>query len=487
MERARGALDLKRRLATLRSAAGACRAGTSVMGAAMRNGVLGSASISRVARGGAAAFVIYSVGVGLTYCSQLLIARMVGIDTYGVYAYVFAWMAVLAYFSALGFDVALLRFVPAYGAEHAWPLFRGVIRYAERRATIVGISVILVGVSVIMFRGLSPQLRNTFFIGFMVVPVWALLWIRCSVVRAFGGVVSAIAPDRVVRDGMLVGLVALASWGLEWTLDAPTVMMATLVSSVVGLTLASLAMRKLRPHIIDDVLPAYDTPAWRRAALPLVIIGATEALMNRTGVILLGWIADTKNAGIYSLAFNIALVVTLPRIAVNTLFAPVISDLYARSDKETMQVLITRAASWTFCAGICIAAALFVLAEPLLAWFGAGYEAGVPALRILLISQVMAASAGSQLYVMTMTGHERSAAGLLVSCALVNAGASAVLIGMFGLTGAAIGTAVTLVVWNVAMALFLRRRLNLLPGVLAIFRIPLAKEPGVIIGRERVM
>jgi len=111
----------------------------------------------------------------------------------------------------------------------------------------------------------------------------------------------------------------------------------------------------------------------------------------------------------------------------------------------------------------------------------------LPALRILLISQVMAASAGSQLYVMTMTGHERSAAVLLVSCAVVNAGASAVLIGMFGLNGAAIGTAVSLVVWNVAMALFLWRRLNLLPGVFAIVPIPLEKEPGVITGRERVM
>jgi O-antigen/teichoic acid export membrane protein len=442
----------------------------------MRNGVPGTSTpISRVARGGVAAFVVYSVGVGLTYCSQLLIARMVGVDTYGVYAYVFAWMAVLAYFSALGFDVALLRFVPAYEAKHDWPLLRGVIRYAERRVTIVGISVILLGVSVILFRGLSPQLRNTFLIGFMVVPVWAVLWIRCSVVRAFGGVVSAIAPDRVVRDGMLVMLVTLASLGLKWTFDAPTLMIATLVSSVVGLALASLAMLRLRPHIIDDVRPAYDAATWRRAALPLVIIGATEALMNRTGVILLGWIADTKNAGIYSLAFNIALVVTLPRIAVNTLFAPVISDLYARRDKETMQALITRAASWTFGAGVCIAVVLFILAESLLAWFGAGYETGVPALRILLISQVLAASAGSQLYVMTMTGNERSAAVLLVSCAVVNAGASAALIGMFGLTGAAIGTALSLVAWNLAMGFFLRRRLNLLPGVLAVFRIPLAR------------
>jgi len=150
-----------------------------------------------------------------------------------------------------------------------------------------------------------------------------------------------------------------------------------------------------------------------------------------------------------------------------------------------MQVLISRATSWTFCAGTCIAAVLFVLAEPLLAWFGAGYEAGVPALRILLVSQVMAASAGSQLYVMTMTGRECSAAVLLVCCAAINAVASAVLVDMFGLTGAAIGTAGSLVVWNCAMAVFLWRRLNLLPGVLANFQLPSGKKLGVVTGRWR--
>ncbi len=453
----------------------------------MGDGLPGSASVSRVARGGVTAFFIYGAGIGLTYCSQLVIARIVGVDTYGVYAYVFAWMVVLAYFSTLGFDVGLLRFVPAYEAERAWPLLQGVIQYAQRRAAFVGLSFVFIGICVVKAWTSSPELRSTFLAGFALVPILALVRIRCSAVRAFGGVVSALVPDRVLRDGTLIALLAVASLGLGWTLNAPFVMVATLISSALGLVCTGLAMRRRRPRAIDDILPAYDAALWRRAAIPLVILGATEALMNRTGVILLGWIADTKNAGIYSLAFNIALVVTLPRIAVNTLFAPVISDLYTRSDKETMQVLITRAASWTFCAGICIAAALFILAEPLLAWFGAGYEAGVPALRILLISQVMAASAGSQLYVMTMTGHERGAAVLLVCCAMVNAGASAVLVGMFGLTGAAIGTAVSLVIWNVVMALFLWRRLNLLPGVLAIFRIPLDKEPGVITGRERIM
>lgn len=442
-----------------------------------KNGIFripSSAPVRRVALGGISAFAVYIASVGLSYCSQLLIARIVGVDTYGVYAYVFAWMAVLAYFSALGFDVALLRFVPAYEAERAWSLMRGVIQYSQRRATVVGAFIVLVGISVTMIRtpSISTELRNTFLAGFVLVPVWALLWIRCAVVRAFGGVVWAVAPDRLVRDGMLIGLVTLAAIWLKWRIDAPELMMATLVSSSVGLVLASLAMRRLRPRAARDAVPTYAAAMWRGVALPLVLIGATEALMNRTGVLFLGWLGDTKGAGVYSLVFNIAFVVALPRTAVNTLFAPTISGLFARNDRVMLQVLVARAATWTLCAGIPIALVLAVLAEPLLTWFGPGFEVGVPALRILLLGQVIVSSAGSQLYVMIMTGHERSAVKILVACAGVNVVGCIVLISPLGLTGAAISTTATLVAWNVAMAVFIWRRLHFLPGLAAMFRLP---------------
>jgi O-antigen/teichoic acid export membrane protein len=435
----------------------------------MRDKILGSGSLRRVAYGSITAFAVYVVGVGLTYCSQLFIARVVGADIYGVYAYVFAWITVLGYFCALGFDVALLRFVPAYRARQAWALLRGVIQYAERRAMVVAMGVVLIGLSIIISqpRGFSHELRNTFLVGFILVPVWALLLIRCSTVRAFGGVVSALAPDRLVRDGMLLGLVALASMGLRWKINAPLVMTATLVSSTVGLGLASVAKRQLHPCAIDDSLPDYDVLAWRRTIVPLVLIGAAEALMNRTGVLTLGWIAQTKEAGIYGLAFNIAFVVAVPRIAINTLFAPTISDLYTRKDRTGLQVLVTTAASWTLGGAACIGFALSIVADPLLSWFGHDYESGVPALRILLVGQVIAAAAGSQLHIMTMTGHERGAAVLLLSSTIGNAVASAALVRTLGLTGAAIATTATLILWNVAMGLFIRKHLRLLPGLLA--------------------
>src|SRR5258705_3240628 len=126
----------------------------------MGNGIVGSAPVNRVARGGVTAFFVYGVGFALTYCSQLIIARVVGVDTYGVYAFVFAWMVVLAYFSALGFDVGLLRFVPAYQAERAWPLLQGVIQYAQRRAMLVGLCVILLGIWVVKTWVSPPELRS---------------------------------------------------------------------------------------------------------------------------------------------------------------------------------------------------------------------------------------------------------------------------------------------------------------------------------------
>jgi O-antigen/teichoic acid export membrane protein len=144
--------------------------------------------------------------------------------------------------------------------------------------------------------------------------------------------------------------------------------------------------------------------------------------------------------------------------------------LFTQRNQAMLQVLITKSALWTLSAAALIGTLLFIFAEPLLAWFGKEYVVGVSALRILLIGHVIAACAGSQTHVMTMTGNERGAAVMLILGALCNIIAGAVLVEFFGLIGAAIATALVQVFLNLAMALFIWRRLHLLPGVLAAFR-----------------
>src|SRR5476651_1624698 len=101
--------------------------------------------IDRLARGSVLAFGLYLTGAAITYVAQLLVARWVGSTSYGYYAYALAWMTTLAYVAALGFDVSLLRLLPAYCALGQWHLARGVLQYAERRITVAGVAIMIVG------------------------------------------------------------------------------------------------------------------------------------------------------------------------------------------------------------------------------------------------------------------------------------------------------------------------------------------------------
>lgn len=413
-----------------------------------------------------AAFAIYVAGAAMTYCAQLAIARDAGPAGYGVYAYVFSWMTILGYAAALGFDVSTLRFVPTYRERGAWPLLRGVIQYAERRAALAGIAVVVLGTVLIVTGTDAPTLRLTFLIGLWLVPVWSLLWIRCALVRAYGRVVGGLAPDRLIRDGLLLVLLGIGGLGLHWRIDAPIAMAATLLSSMIGLAWASLTARRCQPRALRTIPAEYAARPWRRTAAPLVAVTIGEVLMNRTGVVLLGWSGNTGAAGVYALAFNIALVVALPRTAINAWLAPTISSLQARGERAALQRVVTRAAGWTLAGAIGLALPLGLAARPLLAWFGRDFGVGLPILQILLIGQVIAAGGGSQMFLLTMTGHEDAAAFMLALAAGLNAVLSVALIAAFGPVGAGIAAAVSLLAWNAAMALFIWRRVGLVPGVL---------------------
>jgi O-antigen/teichoic acid export membrane protein len=427
--------------------------------------------MGRLARGSVMAFATYVVGAGLTYVSQLLIARLAGATSYGYYAYALAWVTILAYVAALGFDVSLLRLIPGYRATEQWGLARGALRYAERRGAIAAGAIVLIGASLLWISraSLPAEQVRTFFFALALIPLWSLLWVSSAAVRAFGGVVAALAPDRIVRDGGLVVVLGLLMFLPGLKFSASTVMLLTVACSLLGLLSVRVALHRWRPRAVAAAVPEYAAVAWRLTALPLVLISVAETLLNRTGVVLLGWSGQTIAAGVYALAFNLAMTVMLPRTAVNALFAPLVSELSARGDHQGLQFVVTRTALWTLVSGLCIGLPLMVLAEPLLSWFGPDFVRGATAMRVLLFGQIVASAFGPQMFLMTMTGNERMAAVLLIGSALLNGVFGVLLIGGMGLTGAAIATSGALVVWNVAMAAFVWWGLGVIPGPMAHF------------------
>jgi len=89
-----------------------------------RNQALGRASIISL--------VVFVVGAAFTCAAQIVTARIIGPDSYGVYAYVLAWVTLLGYSSTLGFHVSLLRFVPAPTSGWRWARKPGRISWRAR-------------------------------------------------------------------------------------------------------------------------------------------------------------------------------------------------------------------------------------------------------------------------------------------------------------------------------------------------------------------
>jgi O-antigen/teichoic acid export membrane protein len=347
-----------------------------------------------------------------------------------------------------------------------------VIHYSLRRAVGTAIIIVLIGVcGIIALHGsMRPELAHTFLLGIAMIPFIAPHLIGASVVRAFGGIVAALAPERVVRDSLLLAIVTVAFWGNLYYLDATLAMAATLLGSLVMLVLIGIFFRRLRPPFLAHVRPVYAAKDWWRPTLPLTVIMIADNLMSRAGVIALGLAGNTRDAGIFAVAFSMTILMALPRMSVATVFAPTVSALFVQGNQPGLQSLSAKAACLSLLGTACVAIPLLLLAQPLLAWFGRDFVAGAPIVTILVLGEVFAAACGPQQHLITMTGHERTGATMLAVCASSNFVACMLMIDSLGMTGAALARTATLIAWNVAMGVFVYRRLHLVPGLVASFK-----------------
>ncbi|MDX8443642.1 lipopolysaccharide biosynthesis protein [Mesorhizobium australafricanum] len=413
------------------------------------------------------ALLVYIGGAGLTSMAQLGIARLVGATGYGTYSYALAWATVLATLSTLGFNVSLLRFVPEYKAAGRWDLARGVVTFALSWSLSAAMLAGLTGAGLVALSGkLHQELQTAMLLAMAAVPLMTAYALGATVIRAFGGVVSALLPERVARDGLLLTLVGGAAFSGWMTPNSSFAMMAVVTSSAVTVMLVLVTAIKLRPADLQSVRASYSGRLWRSAIPPTMLITGLDAFIGRTGVMLLGWTGRVHEAGIFALCLNVALLVGLSSVAVSTMFAPTAADLHARGDHEGLQQLFSRATVLSFSGALALALVLLLVTEPLLSWFGEDFAMGAPIARILIMGYLCNAVCGPQLNLLTMTKHEWAAATTMVAGSVAAVVACAAGIAMDGATGAAIGFTLALVVWNLAMATYIRKRLNILPGLI---------------------
>lgn len=423
----------------------------------------------RLARGALTALLINALGMTVGLLAQLVLTRSLGAEGYGVYAYVLGWVNLLIVPAMLGFGTAQLRYVAQYRARAEWGLIRGVTTLTDRLVASTGLTITLGGIlTVWLLREiLAPALVDTFYIGLFMIPVLALMATRAATVRALGHVVAAIAPDRLVRHlATLTGVGGLALL-LPGPMEPVTAALVSLAAALLSLRLISRSRSRALPPAVLQTAPLRQTQEWFTTAVPLLLMASALSLSASASLLVLGWLGDTTDVGVYAVAAGLALFLSFPLEMVSFVFAPTIAHLHARGEYSELQGAVTATAWWATAGAVAVGVPLFLFPGVCLALFGEEFVSGETALRIILLAGLVHAATGSVGYLMTMTGLERQATVLATTAAFVNVACAFLLIPPFGLVGAAVATAAGIIVWNVMAVVWSWRRLGIVAGIFA--------------------
>jgi O-antigen/teichoic acid export membrane protein len=400
------------------------------------------------------------VANAVSFVQLTVLARILGATNYGAYAYAVAWAAILAVPATLGWERYLVRAVATYDLRQQWRLLRGVIWTAATTTVVSSLAVgAIAGVTGASL--LHPPLRDPFLLGLVLIPFVSLTTVRQGAMQGLRRQVQGQFPGFVLRPLVLLLLVVVVRIARGKAPSTSDVLLLAIAAAVVALVVGSALLVRAVPTEARAVPRAVQTAEWLHGALPMMLLASIGVVNVYVVTVALGSITGAAAAGEYNVIARVSEGLLVLSVAINASIAPQIARLHAQGQSHQIQKLVSKAARvgllWTVPVGVF----LMVLSHPVLGVFGPAYEKAAGAFAILIVAQTLNVLLGPAGTLLLMTGHERTAARCFGIGTALNVLLALVLIPLWGLTGGALSSAISVSVIAATLTLSARRRLGI--------------------------
>lgn len=415
-------------------------------------------------RRGGVGVLITIAALAISLLQSIVLARVLGPEGYGVYAFVFAVVSVMVIPIQFGIVNLLVRETARAHAHEDWPAMLGVWAWATRSVWGLATLYCVCGAIGVWWGAgrFSDERLATFVLGVLLVPLIGLGNIRGAALRGLRSVVHGRLPAEIVRPGLFVAMVGGASLGFPVTLGPAQVMGLHGLAAVLALAAASVLLRRARPATLNgSFLPRIEHRAWLGSAFPLMMAAGLQLLNNNSDLLMLGWLGNATDVGIYNVVIKGAALVIFGLQVANMVFTPYFARLHAQGDYVRLRALARLAVRLTLVIALPVAAVFVFFAEDILrAVFGEAFTPGALPLAVLAAGQLVSAASGAQGALLTMTGHERDVAKAVAIGAVANVIMNAVLIPPFGMVGAAAASVVAMSIYSIILKRIADQRID---------------------------
>lgn len=416
------------------------------------------------------AFSTRIVSALIAYLSQVLIARWMGDYEYGVFVMVWVGAVIIGGLACFGFQKSIVRFVPEYQERREGDLLRGVLVGSRLQGLITATVLAVVGViGLKMFEGsVASHYLIPLYLAAICLPMLSVAEIQEGMSRAFNWADLALWPTFIYRP-LLILLVMWVALAAGFEANAVTAMGSAIVGTYVA-TVWQFVSLQLR---LRKTVPAgprqYQTLKWIGISLPIFLVEGFFNLLTNVDIIIVGQFVPPDQVAIYYAATKTLALVHFVYFSVRAGAAHRISQYYISGDRARLEALVRDTLHWTFWPSLALAGLLLLVGKPLLGMFGESFVEGYPLLFIFTIGLVLRASVGPAESLLSMSGQQRICATVYFLTFLFNVAMNFLLIPRYGLYGAAVATAIALVVEAAALFVVTWSRLGIRCSILFAF------------------
>ncbi|RYE09068.1 MAG: flippase [Hyphomicrobiales bacterium] len=424
-------------------------------------------------RGGIGSIGIKVASTALNLLVAIVLARLLGADGFGVYSFVFALITIMAIPAQMGLPNLIVRETSKAQSSGDWAVMKGLWRWSTLVALSMSAALMTLGaLAAWLFAAQLPESGPTVFLwGLALLPLVALGNLRGAALRGLRHVVQGQLPEFILRPAFLILLVL----GLAFLLSTPTLtasdaMMLHALASLMAFAVGAWLLLKMRPEELkSEKASIVQRTVWINSAISLGMVEGMQVLGNSLDVILLGFFASPSEIGVYRVAAQFALLITVPITALNLAIAPHVSRLFHEERHQEVQGLLRYVAAVSaICGSIAIVFMLLFGRYVLVLLFGDEYGAAYVPMIILSLGQVLIAFMGAVVTVAIMAGHEKSVAAYMTGGVVGTFLAQLLLIPILGINGAALGTVLGLFGWRMILHIKLRQWTGLDASILSL-------------------
>ena len=390
----------------------------------------------------------------------------------GAFLEAVALFMILSNFGELGADTAMVRMVPRLRAMGNGAELRPALLSAAVPVGLVGLVAALVTfalasdiVRVFFSEAQRPAAEDYVRTFAWMLPAASLTTVLLAATRGFGSMGAYVGVQNI---GIPLARLVLVAVAIAAGATVVTTAVAWSVPLVAGLLIAIVVCHQLlRRDDSEWVRPPRRAGSVAREvwwfAAPRALAAIFGVTITWFDVLLVGALASTREAAIYAAISRLSVVGTYALQAMGMAVAPQFSELVTLRRRESVEHLYQISTWWMMALTWPLYLVMIVYSSVVAQLFGTQYSAGAAALAILSAAGLYNLATGNVTVLLLMAGNSTlnmlNASGSLA----INITLNVLLIPHWGMTGAAVAWAASIIANNTAALLEVRHLLGLRP------------------------